>query len=382
MATYQSQTIAPSSASAALYLAWAQFLGGGFTTCGWTAQTGHGEVVASGTGASYAFTNVVAAPATTGLVGITAGYTFKGAWVSGNTYVGSNTAGGIAADLVTSGGLTYVHITASSSSATAPGSDTTNWQPYNYEIWKSNGGSTGALPIYVRLVYTIPGATGFRIHMSIGTGIDANGNINTQPVTNTTSFVTPVVTIDNSTTASLTNAECDFSGDADNFRFILWRGHPTVNFITMVVVDRAKTSTGTDSDAFFYYGANIPIGGTMTAMTGAATKSTLGVVTGLKTSNNGWPGAVGNGGGNATPVVDNLLGGIPNYPVFPPVGFLANPLLGVMGFSRQDVLDGSILPIWMYGAVHYFLVNSSNSGTGSSINNTASTGVIPAILWE
>jgi hypothetical protein len=143
--------------------------------------------VASGTGGSYAWTNVVATPGATQVQPVIA-YTFKGAWVSGSTYVGSNTinaAGEV--DLVTDGGLTYVHITATSSAATAPGADATNWAPFNYEIWKSNGSNSSSLPIYIRLVYvTTPTANAPGMHIGIGRGIDANGNL-ISPITSLSS---------------------------------------------------------------------------------------------------------------------------------------------------------------------------------------------------
>jgi hypothetical protein len=103
MATYQAWA-APISHTLAHFQAWAQFFGGGFTTLGWVAQTGHGEVVATGTGASYAFTTPVLPNTGTSVV-CAAAYTFKGAWVSGNTYVGGNSAGTSVCDLVTNGGV-------------------------------------------------------------------------------------------------------------------------------------------------------------------------------------------------------------------------------------------------------------------------------------
>ncbi len=65
----------------------------------------------------------------------------------------------------------------------------------------------------------------------------------------------------------------DFAGDADNFRWITWRGGiggviPTAN--TVLVVDRAKTLTGADTDAFVYVGWSMTAGFTVTQSTNNA----------------------------------------------------------------------------------------------------------------
>ena len=236
MATYQTWA-APIGDTLAHYLAWAQFFGAGFTTLGWVAQTGHGELAATGSGAAYAWTNPVL-PVSVGLFAPQA-YTFKGAWVSGNTYVGGNSAGlTTEVDVVTDAGITYVHITSSSSSATAPGSDATNWQPLQFEIWKSNGPNTASLPIYVKHVYTTQGATNspFRIQISIGTGVDADGNI-TGALSIASNNPLYINQMDASSSTSGITGEMDMAGDADNFRFLIFRGGPSnsnINFLQFV----------------------------------------------------------------------------------------------------------------------------------------------------
>jgi hypothetical protein len=373
MATYQASA-APICDTLAHYIAWGQFLGGGFSAAGWSAQSGHGEVVASGTGATYAWTNAAAAP-TVGLT-IAQSYTFKGAWVSGNTYVGGNTANlATEVDVVTYGGNTYVHITASSNSASTPAADTTNWQPFNFEIWKSNGSNTSSLPIYVRLVYTTAGSNAFRIHMQIGTGVDANGNL-TGTVTLTATTPTNNISIDNGTNNTGTMGELDFSGDADNCRFILWRGGPAAGYNSALVIDRAKTATGADSDAYVYIGSALTAASTAAARNSIILKSALGGV--LTQATTGWLGVVSNSGAHPT----TGFGATPAYPIFPILGFVGNPLLGAVGVVGGDVPDGTILPVWMYGASHNFLCNTYTTAAGSALNNIATNGVYVAIRWE
>jgi hypothetical protein len=373
-------TVAQKVDTLTTYLAWGQSFGAALSSFGWSPQTGHGENIATGSGATYAWSNVAAAP-TTCLQAMSA-YTFRGAWVSGTTYVGSNTANGTA-DLVTSGGLTYVHITSTSSLSTAPGSDTTNWQPFIYEIWKSNGSNSSALPIYIRLVYT-RGTNAVPIpiwHLTIGTGVDSNGNLtNTVVLTGNAPTNTIVVGVATGTAGVATGADMDFSGDADNFRMLSLRGATVAGLNSMFLVERAKTAAGQDSDAFVYIGSCMTnINNTTTSRSAVILKAALGGTI-IGQSASGWCGAISNGFNVATSLL--TFGSTPPFPVFPMVGFCANPLLGCVGFNRGDVTDGNITAVWLYGQSHNYLICSSSSVAGMALNNLATTGVIPAILWE
>jgi hypothetical protein len=377
MATYQTN-VAPISDTLAHFQAWGQFFGAGFTTIGWQAQTGHGEVAATGTGASYAWTTV--SLPTTALTPQT-NYNFRGAWVSGTTYTGSNTANAANVDVVTSGGVTYAHITATSSLTTAPGSDTTNWQPLIFEIWKSNGTQSASFPIYVKIVYTVASTAGtaVRYMLSIGTGVDTNGNL-TGAMTLAAAAPVTVAPIDNATTTSSTVGEMDFSGDADNARWITWRGGPAAGWQSIFVIDRSKTSSGTDSNAYAFVGSIYAIGGTTRSSSAVLMGPSLGGIL-SSTSNSspgGWPGAIYTAG--LTSTVN--FGGVPPFPIFPIVGFLANPLLGCVGFTKGDVTDGTQLPVWIYSTTHNYLVMSNNAANALFTVNAQANGVCPAILWE
>ena len=385
MATYQA-SIAPIVDTIPHWKTFAQFWGGGFTTAGWVLQTGHGEVNASGTGATYAWsdTGTVITLPTTALVAMR-NYRFNGAWVSGNTYTGGNTADGTTTcDLVTfaSGGntpITYVHITATSNSATNPSADTTNWQPFMYEVWKSNGASTASAPIYCRIIYTVSatGNTGPRLLFSVGTGIDANGQL-TGTVTFATSAPLNIRVVDNLAAGNANAFECDFSGDADNFRFVFNRGNTiSSGWIWAYVLDRAKTGVGVDSDAFFFSGSLLPTGGTFISQAQIVPKVTLSPP--LPRNATGWPGTVFNGGATTSQIA---FGVTPPYPIFPVVGYLSNPLLGAMTFNNADVLDGAILPVWIYGATHYYLVQSLSAATAAGSPVNVGTANVLAILWE
>ena len=383
MATYQAFS-APISDTLAHFQAWAQFFGGGFTTIGWVAQTGHGELPATGSGASYAFTSPVLPVAALNPMAI---YTYRGAWVSGTAYSnGSNTQGGTA-DLVTDNsvggnGITYQKITTNVATnlTTAPHSNATDWLPIQFEIWKSNGSNTSSLPIYVRLTYTTAGAANntYRFFLSIGTGIDSNGNI-TGAVPMTGTAPTTTLMNDNSTTTSSVVAEMDMAGDADNFRFILWRGHSTALFIQTCVIDRAKNSNGADTDAYFYAGTILLQGGGTLNRSCIIPNPAIGNGALNSTSGAGWAGVIWCAGNTNSMVV---FGTTPPLPIFPLIGYLANPLLGAVGFHKADVVDGNVIPVWAYGATHLYLVNAGSGAALSQIDNQSSGGVIPAILWE
>ena len=383
MATYQTFA-APISDTLAHFQAWAQFFGGGFTTLGWTAVTGHGELPASGSGASYAFTNPVLPVAAITAMSV---YTYRNAWVSGTAYPnGSNTAN-TSCDLVTDNssggnGITYQKITTNVATnlTVAPHSNATDWLPCQFEIWKSNGANTASLPIYVKIIYATAGAANnsYRFILQIGTGIDSNGNI-TGGIPMTTTAPTNTLVCDNSSSTSSTIAEMDFAGDPDNFRFILWRGHSTALFIQTLVVDRSKNSVGVDTNAFFYVGSILLQGGGTIARSCIMPNSTIGNGALNATSASGWAGVIWCANQANTMIV---FGATPPLPIFPLIGFVANPLLGAVGFHKLDVTDGAVMPVWAYGAIHNYLVNAGSAASLSQLDNQSTGGVCPAILWE
>jgi hypothetical protein len=364
-ATYDSSTVPH-------YVGWGQMFGQALTQFGWVPQTGHGELVDNGlTGASYAWSNVVAGPGATSLASVI-NYTFKGAFVGGTTYVGGNLATTNNVDVVTSSGLTYVHITASSSLATAPAADTTNWMPFNFSIFKSNGPLSSTAPIYLKIAFIQNPSVANTpcLLLGIGKGVDSDGNL-TQPMQLSNS--TPVGWVRSSNTLSLSGStfNCNFSGDADNIRWILWQNlgssQTTPNLMS---IDRAYTSAGTQSDAYWtaYY-----IYGSSSCQSALQFKNSLG-------GGNFFDGSRWSGSLAFSSASISNMGAICATPVTPLIGYQAAPTLGVMQFGINDVTDGSIQPVWMYGATHLYLV-FRNVGNGFAPSGINATGV-PAILWE
>ena len=99
----------------------------------------------------------------------------------------------------------------------------------------------------------------------------------------------------------------------------------------------------------------------------------------ILTDANGWSGSIFmNNNANSTV----MFGATAPLPIFPLLGFVANPLLGCVAFHMPDVVDGNILPVWNYGATHYYLVNRTSTAALSTLDNQGSNGTCPAILWE
>lgn len=380
MSTYIA-SVAPIVDTNAHYIAYGQSFGGAFTTFGWVAQTGHGEVPASGTGASYAWTSTTAP--TTALTA-QVNYNFRGAFVPSTTYTGSNTANAANVDVVTSSGVTYAHITATSNAATAPGSDTTNWQPLIFEIWKTNGSNTtgsNPIPVYIKIIYTVSstGGTSPRLLISIGTGVDANGNL-TGSVVISTSNPNTVLASDNSTNSSSVLFNNVFSGDADNFRCILQSGNTvSVNYIGTIVIARSQSASGTDTNAFVFVGTVLPLAGLKTSRSSVLPNTQFSNGSPINATSTGWAGATTAAGCSNNM---NAFGGTPAFPVYPVIGMLANPLIGAIGFHVDDVTDATVVPIWIFGASHNYYVNVRDTTAAQSIDNVAAHGINAAILFE
>jgi hypothetical protein len=366
MSTY-TVSAAPSNSTAALFQAWATAFGQGFTAMGWVPQTGHGELTdnySGGTNVGNAYAWSFTPTLQTAAVRAIAGYTFRGAWSSLTTYTGGTTATSVS-DVVTSGGQSWVAVANVSSGGSAPSAGA-SWQPFNFNIFKSNGSNSSSFPLYIKIIHgSSTTVTNMGIILSVGTGVDANGNLTgTLPMWGTNPIASREVF---SNSIDATPREFDFCGDADNIAFYAFRGGSAA-FNWVFVADRAKTSSGTDSDSFAYVAVNT----ISTAASGVLLNPAVGSF--CSSSSTQWLGTLGFPAANYS-----NLGGTPAFPIFPIVGFLANPCLNVMGFSFNDMQDGAIIPVWIYGAVHKYLVMKTN--TGGPVNGTSSA-LLPCIRWE
>jgi hypothetical protein len=256
------------------------------------------------------------------------------------------------------GQITYQKITTNVATnlTTAPHSNATDWLPCQFEIWKSNGSNTSSLPLYIRLTYTTAGAANNtqRQHIAIGTGIDSNGNI-TGGIPMSNSAPTNILNSDNSTTSSSVVAEMDFSGDADNIRWIAYRGHSTAIFVQTVVLDRAKNSAGVDTDAYVYCGTILLQGGGTLCRSCVLPNPAIGLGAMNPTNGSGWQGVVWVCA-NANPM--NIYGSTPPLPIFPLIGFVANPI----GQACQ-------LSVSVWGLLNIYLPTRRGSGVLQPFQN-------------
>ncbi len=271
---------------------------------------------------------------------------------------------------------------------TAPASDTAHWVPYNFEIWKSNGPMSTTHPIYVKWVYT--GTSSMPIIMlSVGTGVDANGRITGAMILSATAPLS-IAWLDSVAAAGgSTLVETDFCGDADNLSLCLWRTGIAQGILTgssqgphVLMIDRAKTATGADSDAY----VQVCFVGFVSSTTPfVASAVILNPTLGGIISKVGATGAAGVGwvGVPSFPVGSlSNFGATPPIPILPLVGYVANPCLGVVVFSRSDVQVGSLQPVWVYGAMHKFLVVNADCTVGSTSVNAVNGASCCAIRWE
>lgn len=363
MATIQKNLVYDCS-SLANFKQWAQGLSSTMSSLGWILDTNDpnsyqvnwSNVVAVPTGSPYCST-------------VNNGARAQGAWVSGTSYtgVGINSSGTF--DIVTDGGITYACIL-STSGTTAPGADATHWQPYYLEIWKSNGPNSATLPVYIRFQYT-QSSSAPCINISIGTASSGtslvagnlfNTGVDSQIISGGASPSGGALYISN------------FSGDADNLRFIMWHGG-TVNATQVpfvLVVDRAADQFGARTDSFVTIAIaynNTSVGCQFLLKNGSQFPSGAAI-----TNTPAWPVP-------HIPQASCAFGGqIPAFPLFPMVGFLANPAKGLVGFAWNDVQDKSLVNIYMLGASRSYLIikNTACSYALSSTGNFAAMG----ILWE
>lgn len=383
MSIFVAQT-ANDVATQARYAAFGQMFGQALSTFGWVAQTGHGEIAATGSGSSRVWTGTPNINAS--IVQPCASYVFKGAFVGGTTYTGiGTTINSSSVNVVTSGGLTYIHITASSNSATAPASDTTNWAPWNFEIWKSADGYSSSFPIYLKIGYVQNTTTNVpSLLLQVGQGVDADGNITGAVILWSTA---PTTFMRANETTPIDGARYNhyFSGDSGNFRFCIFKdksacnnqsgGQAVYQACQIFVIDRACTSITTQSnrdDAFVYICHAVSQGGSVVPASVIMPNPSTSTYS-VSYDASRWAmmnvfSTFSGGGGGITPLL-----------IFPAFGVQQNPQMGACGFMKTQVQDGCVIPIWMYGNPHLYLVCGNVADNGpTGVNSTT----YHAILWE
>ena len=259
------------------------------------------------------------------------------AWLSGQTYTPGQ--------VVTYGGFVWINtVNNSASNTTNPVSDPTKWSSYFMEIWSMV--SAGLTTIYIKLEYGCSSNVGKPIlTIQFGTGYVTNSGV----LSGNTSTVEQCMT-DN---AVATSAECDWSGDGQNwFGMMMWRantsqsavlcfersiggqtaGAPvystTNQYITYV---RGSVTTGWAQCSMFLSGSVGTVNSVREAFACVVTLFTAG-----------------------SRIVNNIS---PALPIFPLVGWCGNPLSVLQAYSVTDASEGVTISSTVYGTATNFLTS-------------------------
>jgi hypothetical protein len=177
---------------------------------------------------------------------------FRGAWSNASVAYATN-------DVVTNNNATWYCTTAYTTTASSPAppfewiaASTQHWTLLAFEVWKS----AGTNPIYLRFIYCGGGPGGSlanlnvtpRIKVSVGTNVDANGNLNSG--TGNVSAEDDLNFTANPT-ATWTPGQifpCFFSGDSTNrFSMLMWPdmvAQGSVNGQAFFCIERSLTNAG------------------------------------------------------------------------------------------------------------------------------------------
>ena len=246
---------------------------------------------------------------------------------------------------------------------------------YVYEVWKAADTQAATPPIFVKMEYGYS-STQVGIRVTVGTSSNGSGGI-----TGAVSFNAAIVTNNGAVFANQgsTAYACYFSGDAGEFRMLLWSlNNTTLGVTTAFGIERSKDATGAKTTDYFTslaassasnMSANVRQQTTLTG--GTVTSMELNFVTCSATT-----------GSNTA-----AFGGtVAAFPVFPLIGKLGNPMLGWMNCVGSDVADGATVTVAsMYGGTHTFIATKSAGLTSPGFSRRGlytSNGLAGALLMR
>jgi hypothetical protein len=269
---------------------------------------------------------------------------------------------------------------------TAPAGDTAHWLPYNYEVWQSNDSLSATNPIFLRIVYASylgAGNPAPYILVQIGGGqTSGTGYITGTNVANSGQEY-PLASSPSAAAQGNVLFECDFSQYQGSFAMFLWRnGYATSASIPVfVAIDRAKDNFGNDLDAY----EEILVAGSTSPFAAIDSYSQVifkpGVSNPMPFMTGEWTTCTFGG-----PVAENSVstannGTVATFPIFPVVGYVANPCLSAVAMSQSDVANGAFLNVILYGTSHTYLFGYSNSWITPSANFSESSSAI-GLRWD
>jgi hypothetical protein len=234
---------------------------------------------------------------------------------------------------------------------------------YAYWIFKAADTLAATLPIYVKVEVGYS-STSPCIRMTVGTSSNGTGTINgvylgSWQISHSTS--NSILEANNGSTTF----PCFFSGSAGEFRMYMWQS--TTNYSgVLFVIERSKDASGLDTSEYFTVvglsncNNNTPSSSvhSQQTVTPAGIGNNDSCVISLSLTN-------GSGTGAAFGVVTAL-------PVFPVLGKVGNPMLGLLTVCQSDVSDGVAVTVTnMYGGTHNYI---AVRGYGASLGFAASFG--------
>ena len=248
---------------------------------------------------------------------------------------------------------------------TPPASDSLHWIPYNYEIWKSSDACTATMPIVLRFVYYKNGNNNPSMNFIAGTASTGTGFVSGN-IMSASSTTTEFTYGPSGSPSGSTGIESDFcvGTSGGSLSIALFRGSTNAAAPLHLVFDRAKDNFGGELDTYVTCLATGLSGGV--GNTGGYQilfKPGIGNTFPAGSAISGWPSLSVIGISSLT-----YNGLSPILPIFPLVGYLANPCLGAIMMKTGDCTDGSLVTGYMYGAQHTWVMSKSTGATnqGSS----------------
>ncbi len=289
--------------------------------------------------------------------------TVTGAWGSVTqftcvTTTQSGTETGVAAARV-------INVTPPASDLTTASSANSHWYPDNYEIWVSQGSASTNNPIYLKFIYGVGAGTVPEIVIWIATS-QTNGVLGGNVFNNNAGFA---ICTGTGTAQGSSGIECDFCGSNDDVSILLYRTYAPGD--CFLVIDRAKDINGNDLDSYFTIlacTAAVGAGGGNSKYQVIFKPGTGGLFpTGSASINIPFP--------NISSTTNSVNGMTLAAPVFPLVGYVGNPILGAVIIGVNDLNEGSLVNVVMYGTSHTFLFSKP-----AGMVNSTDYGI--AIRWE
>jgi len=284
------------------------------------------------------------------------------------------------ADAVLFGGDLYLCTDSTSFTNVMPGSSTTNWKRIFFDIWKSNDALSSTNRLYVKLLYggASAGPVNPALYLSCGTNSDGQGNIsqnynwgNTTP-SSVNGF--------GSTSASGTAAwESDFSGNSGRFSALLWRGYSfTTTICAIINIERSNNNSGTNTASYW----NVLWAGGVASL-GNGTTASFNIFEPSQGGAGPMELTTGASAGGAIHTINTFQAqsfnnSIPVLPVFPLVGYVANPNIGCISMKQGDTGEGAVVSTTFYGITYPYFMTTR----GGAVAFGASTDNAAGILWE